>query len=159
VDDFDYSQFLGPVSRVPLHRLTPHHSFTFDWCSSDYRGGVYVDLTNATDSNHDVEVVGWGYDKEAGFKYWIARNSCESHNDGSWQAVMKGVCPLSLTTRSFVHVLMFSSYQGALTVSELASIEPIAASEEADGMLTRLSVCLLFHSQGVRMVGSRSFVV
>lgn len=41
----------------------------------NYRGGIYVDRTNATDSDHDVEVVGWGVDEETGMKYWKARNS------------------------------------------------------------------------------------
>jgi hypothetical protein len=44
----------------------------------NYRGGIYIDRTNATDSNHDVEVVGWGVDEETGMKYWRARNSCQS---------------------------------------------------------------------------------
>ena len=39
----------------------------------NYRGGIYIDHTNATDMNHDVEVVGWG--EEDGVKYWRARNS------------------------------------------------------------------------------------
>jgi len=43
----------------------------------NYRGGIYIDHTNATDSNHDVEVVGWGFDKETNLKYWLARNSCQ----------------------------------------------------------------------------------
>ena len=40
----------------------------------NYRGGVYIDTTNATDVNHDVEIVGWGVDSD-GTKYWKARNS------------------------------------------------------------------------------------
>ena len=32
------------------------------------RGGIYVDSTNATEMNHDVEVVGWG--EENGLKYF-----------------------------------------------------------------------------------------
>eukprot|EP01135_Chromosphaera_perkinsii_P002822 Nk52_evm12s228 gene=Nk52_evmTU12s228 len=47
---------------------TTHH---FDY---EYRGGVYIDKTNATDVNHDVEVVGWGEDDD-GTKYWRIRNS------------------------------------------------------------------------------------
>jgi len=53
----------------------------FDW---NYHGGVYIDHTNATDSNHDVEIVGWGVDtdvKGEDIKYWIARNSCQRSAD------------------------------------------------------------------------------
>jgi hypothetical protein len=39
----------------------------------NYRHGIYIDHTNATDVNHDVEIVGWGV--ENGIKYWVARNS------------------------------------------------------------------------------------
>ena len=46
----------------------------------NYRGGIYIDHTNATDSNHDVEVVGWGFDPGTKLKYWIARNSCQCHS-------------------------------------------------------------------------------
>jgi cathepsin X len=36
-------------------------------------GGVYTDLTNSSDIDHDVEVAGWG--EENGEKYWLIRNS------------------------------------------------------------------------------------
>ena len=48
----------------------------------NYRGGIYIDTTNATEMNHDVEVVGWG--ELDGIKYWRARNSwgtyCQHHH-------------------------------------------------------------------------------
>lgn len=44
---------------------------TFDY---GYHKGVYVDVSNNTDVDHDVEVVGWG-ETEEGQKYWIIRNS------------------------------------------------------------------------------------
>ena len=60
-------------------RLVSHSLALALLCSDDfdynYRGGIYVDHTNATESNHDVEVVGWGFDPELQMKYWIARNS------------------------------------------------------------------------------------
>jgi len=39
-----------------------------------YHGGVYIDTKNATDVNHDVEIVGWG-EEEDGTPYWRVRNS------------------------------------------------------------------------------------
>jgi len=54
----------------------------------NYRGGIYIDHTNATDSNHDVEVVGWGFDKETNLKYWLARNSCQCSTN--WAVVRRG---------------------------------------------------------------------
>jgi len=38
-----------------------------------YTGGIFVDLTNFTEVNHDISVVGFG--EEDGHKYWIIRNS------------------------------------------------------------------------------------
>lgn len=39
----------------------------------NYHGGVFVDKTNNTDVDHDIEVVGWGH--EDGWDYWHIRNS------------------------------------------------------------------------------------
>ena len=39
----------------------------------EYKAGVFIDRTNFTELNHDVEIVGWG--EENGVKYWHARNS------------------------------------------------------------------------------------
>ena len=42
----------------------------------NYRGGIYVDLTNATELNHDVEIVGWSVRKainylNSNFHSWL----------------------------------------------------------------------------------------
>ena len=37
--------------------------------------GVFVDRSGDTELDHDVEVVGYGTDKETGMKYWVVRNS------------------------------------------------------------------------------------
>lgn len=39
-----------------------------------YRKGVFIDKSNMTDVDHDVEVVGWGEDAD-GLKWWLVRNS------------------------------------------------------------------------------------
>ena len=39
----------------------------------NYTGGVYTDVNNSTDVDHDVEVVGWGH--EDGKDFWHVRNS------------------------------------------------------------------------------------
>jgi cathepsin X len=41
----------------------------------NYTGGVYYDTTNNTEIDHDISVVGYGVDKETGWKYWLIRNS------------------------------------------------------------------------------------
>lgn len=38
-----------------------------------YNGGIFIDLTNSTEIDHDISVVGYGV--ENGTKYWIIRNS------------------------------------------------------------------------------------
>ena len=38
-----------------------------------YTGGIFTDLTNASQVNHDISVVGYG--EEAGQKFWVVRNS------------------------------------------------------------------------------------
>jgi len=58
----------------------------------NYRGGIYIDHTNATDSNHDVEVVGWGVDEETGIKYWRARNSWGTYwGENGYFRIIRGV--------------------------------------------------------------------
>ena len=41
----------------------------------NYTGGVFYDTTNNTEIDHDISVVGYGVDKETGWKYWLIRNS------------------------------------------------------------------------------------
>lgn len=45
-----------------------------DEFDKEYSAGVFEDKTNFTDVDHDVEVVGWGEEKD-GTKYWHVRNS------------------------------------------------------------------------------------
>lgn len=44
-----------------------------DEFSYNYKGGIFIDKTNFTEIDHDVEIVGWG--EENGVKYWHIRNS------------------------------------------------------------------------------------
>lgn len=46
----------------------------------NYHSGVYVDTTNSSDVDHNIEVVGWG--EENGLKYWLIRNSWGSYWGG-----------------------------------------------------------------------------
>jgi len=41
----------------------------------NYTHGVYYDVTNNTDIDHDISVVGYGHDEESGWDYWLVRNS------------------------------------------------------------------------------------
>lgn len=47
---------------------------TCDDFDYNYHGGVYLNTKNATDVNHDIEIVGWGVDDD-GTPYWRCRNS------------------------------------------------------------------------------------
>ena len=41
-----------------------------------YQGGIYSEkLHHPIYLNHEISVVGWGFDKETGTEYWIGRNS------------------------------------------------------------------------------------
>jgi len=41
----------------------------------DYTGGIFNDHCALKLVNHIVSIVGWGFDKKSGKKYWIVRNS------------------------------------------------------------------------------------
>lgn len=55
----------GPVACG----IACNDAFTYN-----YSAGVFVDTTNFTDIDHDVEIVGWGEDAD-GVKFWHVRNS------------------------------------------------------------------------------------
>lgn len=50
---------------LPLAECTPHLK----------RKRCHLLRPGDTEIDHDVEVVGWGVDKESGLKYWLVRNS------------------------------------------------------------------------------------
>lgn len=72
----EYGQVSGELAMMSeIYKRGP---ITCGFASTDdfdynYQGGIYIDYTNATDMNHDVEVIGWG--TEDNIPYWIARNS------------------------------------------------------------------------------------
>lgn len=60
-----------------------------------YHAGVFVDTKNATDVDHDVEVVGWG--EEDGLKYWLVRNSWGTYfGDLGFFKLQRGVNSLQI---------------------------------------------------------------
>lgn len=67
---------LNELARGPITcSLATPDDFDFG-----YHRGVYVDRYNASDVDHDVEVVGWGQEDDnedgtPGLKYWVVRNS------------------------------------------------------------------------------------
>jgi len=71
----------GPV----VCGMTAPDSFTYG-----YHGGVWEDLTNSSDIDHDVEIAGWG--EEHGVKYWLVRNSWGSYwGEQGWFKVRRGI--------------------------------------------------------------------
>jgi len=40
-----------------------------------YTGGIYSEKKAFTMINHELSIVGWGYDEESDTEYWIGRNS------------------------------------------------------------------------------------
>lgn len=40
-----------------------------------YTGGIYVEKKSFPTINHEISIVGFGYDESMGSEYWIGRNS------------------------------------------------------------------------------------
>lgn len=40
-----------------------------------YDGGIYSEENSDPEINHELSIVGWGFDEETGTEYWIGRNS------------------------------------------------------------------------------------
>ena len=40
-----------------------------------YEGGIYSEFKLVPQLNHEISVVGWGYDEKTKTEYWIGRNS------------------------------------------------------------------------------------
>jgi len=44
-----------------------------------YKGGIFSEVVDFPMIDHEISVVGWGYDEESGVEYWIGRNSWGSY--------------------------------------------------------------------------------
>lgn len=45
----------------------------------NYKGGIYSEVVRFPKVNHEISVVGYGYDEESDQEYWIGRNSWGSY--------------------------------------------------------------------------------
>eukprot|EP00126_Sphaerothecum_destruens_P013059 Sdes_comp22342_c0_seq1m20824 len=66
-----------------------------------YAGGIFEDKTGATQVNHDIEVAGFGEEKNETTgqvtKYWIARNSWGTYwGEKGWFRIVRGVNNLAI---------------------------------------------------------------
>lgn len=80
VDNADEAGMMSEIlARGPITcGIACPDDFTYSYHSGK-DGGVYVDNSGDTEIDHDVEVVGWGVDKDSGMKYWLVRNSWGSY--------------------------------------------------------------------------------
>jgi len=61
----------------------------------DYTGGIFIDKTGLTETNHVVSIVGWGV--ESGLKFWRVRNSWgSSWGEEGFFRIVRGVNNLGL---------------------------------------------------------------
>jgi len=51
---------------------------TDNW-ENNYHGGIYSEKVRFPLVNHEISVVGYGFDEETGQEYWIGRNSWGSY--------------------------------------------------------------------------------
>jgi len=62
-----------------------------------YTGGIFMDQTGATTATHQVEVAGFGVDKDTLVKYWIVRNSWGSFwGEQGWFKIVRGANNLGI---------------------------------------------------------------
>ncbi|KAL4539726.1 hypothetical protein Ndes2526A_g02745 [Nannochloris sp. 'desiccata'] len=75
-----YGQVSGPGEEPMLNEIATNGPITCSMATPEvfdygYHSGIAMDPShNATDVDHDVEIVGWGV-SPSGTKYWIVRNS------------------------------------------------------------------------------------
>jgi cathepsin X len=61
----------------------------------NYTGGVFVDKSGDTDTDHSISVIGFGEDKVV--KYWVGRNSWGTHwGDNGFFKIIRGVNNLAI---------------------------------------------------------------
>jgi len=46
-----------------------------DAFENDYKGGIYSEKKMFPMINHEIAIVGWGYDEDSKTEFWIGRNS------------------------------------------------------------------------------------
>ena len=141
----------------------------------NYTGGVYTDMNNSTDVDHDVEVVGWGH--EDGKDFWHVRNSwgkflfwscMQCAIDVILESVLTGICTTAALLCSdpgydVSHNIMLLSYKqvhGVCTsalcnFSDAASETPHALLSHQEIPASRQSCRHLLGRAGLLQTGKR----
>ncbi|GAB4814766.1 hypothetical protein N2152v2_001812 [Parachlorella kessleri] len=102
-----------------------------------YHRGFYIDTTNSTDVDHDVEVVGWG-ESPSGLRYWEIRNSWGTYwGELGFMKIQRGVNALQLEAGDCWYVIpswqdeqdvragkLVGSMWGLMTPEEAADVIP-----------------------------------
>lgn len=101
-----------------------------------YHNGVYVDSTNATDVDHDVEVVGWG-EEDSGLKYWIIRNSWGTYwGDLGFFKLQRGVNAMQIEAGDCWYAApTWQDEQDVRSGKKLGTMWGIFEKEEADRII------------------------
>ncbi|KAI3425307.1 hypothetical protein D9Q98_009072 [Chlorella vulgaris] len=100
-----------------------------------YHRGVARDTTNATEVDHDVEVVGWG--EEDGLKYWLIRNSWGTYwGDMGFFKAERGVNAFQLEAGDcWYAVPTWKDEQDVRSGAKLGTMWGIFSKEEADQII------------------------
>lgn len=94
-----------------------------------YHGGVWTDKTGDQDSDHLVEVVGWG--EEHGQKYWKIRNSWGSYwGENGWFKLRRGINNMRIEEQCAAAIVDVHELDDVLSGAKVGSMFGLVGRDE-----------------------------